>query len=133
RLADTKIIAERVDGKLTVDVSWPGGSKHNSEGCSFDIILSDDKGIEARTSNGAITLSGLSGDALARSSNGAIKLMNHDGPADVSTSNGRIELQDVAGAGTASTSNGEISITGARGSVRARSSNGAISVALSND
>lgn len=63
-------------------------------------------------------------------SNGAVEVMGVQGDADVSTSNGRITIRDVDGYVTANTSNGAIAITGAAGVRKAESSNGAIKVEL---
>jgi hypothetical protein len=133
RLAQTKIVADRVDGKLNIEVAWPGGRAMNNEGCRFDIIVPDAKGVEVTTSNGSITVSGLAGEATLRSSNGAIRLSDQDGPADATTSNGRIELQNVAGSATATTTNGAVIVNAAKGSVRATSTNGSINVQLTDD
>ena len=59
-------------------------------------------------------------------SNGAVEVTGVQGDADVSTSNGRITIRDVDGYVTAHTSNGAISITGVAGVRKAETSNGAI-------
>src|SRR5437868_6308932 len=56
RLAQTKIVAERVDGKLNIEVAWPGGRAMNNEGCRFDITVPDARGVQVSTSNGSIAV-----------------------------------------------------------------------------
>jgi DUF4097 and DUF4098 domain-containing protein YvlB len=133
RLDAAKIIADRAGGKLNIEVAWPDGKPMGNEGCRFDIVVPDAKGVEVRTTNGAVTISGLGGEAIARSTNGMIKLVDHDGPAGVSSTNGRIELENVSGKTTATTTNGGVSVVGAKGSVHASSTNGSITVRLAGE
>ena len=51
----------------------------------------------AKTSNGAVQISGTKGDVKATSSNGAIIIENVDGYVSATTSNGRIEIKGTTG------------------------------------
>ena len=51
----------------------------------------------AKTSNGAVQISGTKGDVKATSSNGAIIIENVDGYVSATTSNGRIEVKGTTG------------------------------------
>ena len=155
RSEDTRVVADRnSDGILEVRVDWAEGKKKNREGCSFEIEVPDGSGIELRTSNGAIALSGLEGKASLNTSNGKIDVSDHrgplnartsngtivvrgiDGPVDLKSSNGRISVDEVGGSVKAITSNGGVGIAfdpGSQGSVEARSSNGSITLNISSN
>lgn len=130
RLADTRIIAERRDGTLVVEVAWPDGQRKGSEGCNFEITVPDAKDVDARTGNGAIKLTGLAGKAYARTSNGSITITGQDGPIDANTSNGAIRIKAATGQLIVKTSNGGIEIEDAAGHVEASTSNARIKVRL---
>ncbi|MGE5609405.1 MAG: DUF4097 family beta strand repeat-containing protein [Bacillota bacterium] len=130
RLADTRIIAERRDGALVVEVAWPDGQRKGSEGCSFEISVPDAKDADVRTGNGSITLTGLAGKAYARTSNGSITITGQDGSVDADTSNGAIRIKAATGELIAKTSNGGIEIEDATGHVEASTNNSRIKVRL---
>ncbi len=128
------IVADRKDdGTLDVSVQWPD-ARRGSEGCTFTIALPEASGVKARTSNGAVTIEGLSGFADLQTSNGRITVKDHAGPVDADSSNGAIELVDVAGKIDAKTSNGRVTIVMAAsnpGPVNVRTSNGSIDLTAS--
>ncbi|MCA9294212.1 MAG: hypothetical protein KDA20_10400 [Phycisphaerales bacterium] len=119
------------DGTLTIGVTWPDGKWHNNDGCSFEIFVPDANGIVATSSNGSITITGLTGAIDARTSNGRISIASHDGPITVDTSNGRISIVDATGVVNADTSNGSIKVTLADdnpGPVNLDTSNGSVTL-----
>lgn len=59
----------------------------------------------AKTSNGAIKISGTKGDVKATSSNGAIVIENVEGYVSATTSNGRIEVRGTTGVKNLASSN----------------------------
>ena len=59
----------------------------------------------AKTSNGAVQISGTKGDVKATSSNGAIIIENVDGYVSATTSNGRIEIKGTTGVKNLKSSN----------------------------
>ena len=127
----TSVKAERdADGTLVVRVLWPDGKRLNSEGCDIEIETPDAGGVKLRSSNGRLTLKGLSGKADLESSNGRIEVRGHAGDVLARTSNGAFEGKDIAGSLTMKTSNGRVNAENVAGSVDARSSNGAIEVRL---
>lgn len=130
RLAQTEIIANRVNGALHVEVKWPDGRRQNGEGCSFTITLPEASGVEVHTSNGAIKSTGLGGVADLHTSNGGITLVKHNGAVTARTSNGRVRVESTTGDVTAGTSNGAIEIQDARQRVDASTSNGRVAVTL---
>ncbi|MDF1808120.1 MAG: hypothetical protein P1U42_00335 [Phycisphaerales bacterium] len=129
RLYSTTVRADRLgDDTLRVWVEWPGGVRENQEGANISLLLPNADGIEARTSNGHITIIGLAGDAELNASNGAIRATRHDGSIHADTSNGSIQFESVSGDVEAYTSNGKVIITDAFGPVRVETSNGNVYV-----
>ncbi|MCL6569498.1 MAG: DUF4097 domain-containing protein [Meiothermus silvanus] len=89
--------------------------------------------LEARTSNGAITVKGSGAAELKlHTSNGRISVMEAQGPVSAKTSNGAIELRQVEGAVEARTSNGAVVLEGLTlppgSQSRAATSNGSVKV-----
>ena len=134
RLDATKVLAERKpDNSLSIYVKWPNDSRDGGEGCSFEIKLPDVNGATLKSSNGALTLVGASGDASLKSSNGAVKVSRHTGELKVKTSNGAITAEGINGPAELDTSNGAITLTltaAAAGQVHLDTSNGAITLAV---
>jgi hypothetical protein len=134
RLERTTVSAVRTqDGTLRIGVDWADGKPLNSEGCSFDIVVPDSRGVDIGTNNGTILITGLAGDALLRTSNGAITANGQAGNVRADTSNGAITVTDPQGSVAADTSNGAIEVRNAPSSVIAESSNGRIVIMLAED
>jgi DUF4097 and DUF4098 domain-containing protein YvlB len=68
--------------------------------------------IKAHTSNGRVTITGVTGDGDLSSSNGKITISNSTGAYTSSTSNGAVILDGVIGQFSAETSNGRIEFSG---------------------
>lgn len=112
RLDGAAIVAQRNEsGELSISVSWPDGKPQAGEQASFDIAVPDVSAITLNTSNGAVEVEGLGGDA------------------DLSTSNGKIIAKGFAGAVSASTSNGSVTLTGVS-NAKVKTSNGSVKVEL---
>lgn len=125
RLSFASVNAVRqADNSLRIWVDWPGGKRENNEGANIDILVPDARGVDVRTSNGRVTLKGLSGHAEIRTSNGSVRINDHSGSARIQTSNGKLHLEDVDGEINADTSNGSVIINDAFGLVDVESSNG---------
>ncbi len=131
RLAATKVVAERkADGTLSIGIDWPADGRRGSEGCSFDISIPDAKGVTINTSNGPVSVNGLTGDAVLRSSNASITAGHQAGNVDAHTSNAGIIVSGPGGDITAVTRNGHIEIVDAPGAVSADTSNGKVDVRM---
>ena len=135
RLGQASIVANRTPaGVLEISAQPPPDGWRGSEGCSFDISLPGAAGVELHTSNGAIKLAGMSGEAKLDTSNGSISISRHDGGVDADTSNGRVEATQVSGPVRVRTSNGSVTLSladAAPGPVQVRTSNGAVTLELS--
>jgi DUF4097 and DUF4098 domain-containing protein YvlB len=130
RVDQTVVRAEREkDGTLRVWAEWPTEPKGN-EGVTFSILIPSTAGIDADTSNGAITVTGLSGPYILDTSNGPIELVGAAGDVRADTSNGSITINGAPNKVLADTSNGNIRIDGATGPVTTDSSNGNIELML---
>lgn len=125
RLNATRVVTHRdVDDTLRISIDWPGGKREKNEGASISINVPDAHDIRAHSSNGSITIAGLSGHADLKSSNGTVRVDTHDGSVHARTSNGKLFAEQVSGEIEMYSSNGSISISEAFGPVRAESSNG---------
>lgn len=130
RLDEARVIADASTGRLDVRVEWPDNRPQSGEGCSFRIDTPSPTNINARTSNGRISLRDSAGHAELDSSNGSIRVLNHGGDVNATTSNGRIELRDVAGSADATSSNGSIDLINISGRAFASTSNASATVHL---
>ncbi|MCC6676213.1 MAG: hypothetical protein IT436_03635 [Phycisphaerales bacterium] len=131
RLDATSIAVVRdAAGLLTISVDWPGGLRRGDEGCDFEVRLPDASGITIDSSNGRLSLAGLSGPAVLGTSNGRIEVAGHDGEVRAHTSNGHITLRDVKGDVMARSTNGAIDLLGIAGKAETSTSNGHIEIRL---
>lgn len=125
RLQLARVVAHRDSSDtLHVRVDWPDGKRKSNEGASISINLPDARDITAHSSNGSITIAGLSGHADLKSTNGSIRVDTHDGSVYANTSNGKLFADRVSGDIEMYSSNGSITISDAFGPIRAESSNG---------
>lgn len=105
--------------------------RHGNMGAKYVIRVPRKVELERITSsNGAIHVTEIEGDAHLRTSNGSIHANNLKGNLDASTSNGSIEVGDLEGSAVMKTSNGRVSAEGVRGQLEAETSNGGINVHL---
>ena len=84
------------------------------------------------SSNGAIRVEDIQGNANLHSSNGAIRITRMAGALEAGTSNGRIEVRDLDGDANLRTSNGTIDADASSGSFEAHTSNGRLEARLMN-
>jgi len=131
RLRRTRIVTgRRDDGTLLVEVRWPGDVRYGDEGCGFEIVLPDARGLLVRSANGTIAVTGIGGDAELGTSNGAIAVKDQDGNVRATTSNGGVRLERITGQAVVRSSNGAIEVLDVGGPVEADTSNGKIAVRL---
>lgn len=131
RLQGARIVADHDDrGVLMVRVEWPDGKRLSREGCSFEILTPGAYGVSLDSSNGALTIRGLEGEAVLDTSNGAVRVADHVGDVRADSSNGAITLERIDGAVYADTSNGRIRVIGVTGPVEVDTSNGAVTIEL---
>lgn len=95
-------------------------------GVDFEVTVPVATRVDADTSNGAISVEGVSGRLDLDTSNGAITVLEVTGEVFADTSNGRISMWEITGDVHADTSNGRIELERIAGDVRAETSNGDI-------
>lgn len=134
RLDATTIYAERdANGTLVLKAIFPDDKPENGEGVAFRVLIPSANGVRARTSNGSVTIAGLSGEADLTASNGTIRVDSHDGPLTAKTSNAPIEASGVSGNATLTTSNGRVVASGVGGTVSITTSNAPVTATLAHD
>jgi Putative adhesin len=86
------------------------------------------------TSNGAVKIDGIEGDARVRTSNGSVHAVRLKGAMDATTSNAAVELDQLQGSAVVNTSNGGIRASlrevAPRQSVKLTTSNGGIELTM---
>lgn len=127
RLDFATVLANRQgDGTLRVSIDWPGGKRRDGEGAKIKVYIPDAHDVSAKTSNGAIALLGLDGEAYVSTSNAPVTIHNHDGDIDANTSNGSINIENASGNIRFDSSNARVQISDAQGEVQGDTSNGSI-------
>lgn len=97
---------------------------HSSDGnLSIEGLTSDQK---LKTSDGNIQIAGINGNIRGNTSDGNIRAKEVKGSVDIGTSDGNIQLEKIAGDVTSTTSDGNIELTQVRGDVNAKTSDGDI-------
>ncbi len=130
--ADATIVTATVDtnGTLVIAPQWPG-ERMGNEGCSLDVLASYSGAFVLDSSNGAISVNGVSGSMRASTSNGSIKISAFTGPLDTSTSNGSVTIVGATEGVAVRTSNGGVKVSlgaTAPGPVAITTSNGSINL-----
>ncbi len=129
RLDFATVHADRMgDNTLRVWIDWPGGKRRDGEGAKIEIYTPDAVGVRAKTSNGAVSVMGLQGEARINTSNGSVHIDKHKGPMIMDTSNGAIRVENSIGNIKFDTSNGRIIVNNATGEVQGDTSNGNVYV-----
>jgi hypothetical protein len=109
----------------------PPIDRHGNSGARYTIHVPRHTILEGITSsNGAIRVDTIEGNAHLRTSNGSVHARSLTGPLDVQTSNGSIEVSEVTGDTTLRSSNGAIRADVRKGRFGAQTSNGSITVRL---
>lgn len=127
--------ALRVDIVTTADsvrirTVRPSGHR-GSMGASYVIKIPRRTSLERiESSNGAVRVNDVEGDARLRTSNGGVHASRLLGALEARTSNSGVELTDVEGPVVLQTSNGGIRVRDVRGALEAVTSNGAINASL---
>jgi hypothetical protein len=125
------------DGTLRIRPVWPGGEREMNEQCNITVVAPQLTSVDARTSNGSVSVSGGAGKTIVRTSNGSVALEDRTGSVYVRTSNSGIAVSGGAGPLDLGSSNGTITIRGTGPGVdhqaydwRASTSNGSIRLDL---
>lgn len=120
------------DNTLRITIDWPGGKRTTGEGAKIKVFTPGAQNISAKTSNGAVALLGLDGEAYISTSNAPVTIQNHNGNIDAKTSNGSINIESSSGDIRFDSSNGRVQISDAQGVVQGDTSNGSIYISTAN-
>lgn len=129
----------RLDGNTVFVIAKQIGSGFSlgrSPRAEINLIVPRNTVVKARTSNGTVRVTGVTGNGDLATSNGRITVSGVNGQFDLETSNGRITMSDVEGQFKAHTTNGPIDFSGslAAGSDNSfTTSNGSIEVTFRGD
>ena len=129
-LSQLKIDVVPSSGAVSVRTIRPSNNWRGGAGARYMIRVPKRVELERIvSSNGAIRIDGVEGNALLKTSNGGIRSIGTRGNLDASTSNGSVELQHTGNVDVHS-SNGGIRADVERGTFIAGTSNGSINARL---
>lgn len=110
------------------------------EACAADVVTSNGRveaadmtAVNARTSNGSVTLERIAGDADIVTSNGRINAVQIGGRLDARTSNGGVHAESIKGDCALVSSNGSVTALDVDGDIELTTSNGSIRLKASPD
>jgi DUF4097 and DUF4098 domain-containing protein YvlB len=129
-LDEIEIRAEEIDGGLEIDVEAPSRWKRQG-GASLAVRVPRDVEVAVVAANGRVCVEGLRSAVQARSSNGAVSISDVVGDIEIFTSNAKVTCECTCGRLKARSSNSKIQLEDHRGSVDASTSNGVIHALLS--
>ncbi|MEV7804426.1 DUF4097 family beta strand repeat-containing protein [Microbispora sp. NPDC088329] len=132
-------------GSVDVTIELPAGSRVETQGAAEliatgplgqtvlqssygDVRLEETSLLDARTSNGDLSVDRVTGPAEATTSNGAIRIGTIDGPATLKTSNGAITLGEATGDVQLKTAHGDITVSRVPAGLTAKTAHGAIRI-----
>ena len=114
---------------LDVEVQIPRRcSRHGL--ADLELRVPRDTEVSLSSNNGKISLQGLERSIQARSSNGSVSICEVSGDIDVTTANAKVTCRSTQGHLRAHSSNGKIEVGGHHGSIDASTSNGVIKASL---
>ncbi len=136
---DRVTVERRVDGDVfRIETVYDDGGAGQLRRAAVDLTVRVPKSLavtDVETKNGAVRVTGTTGDARLASVNGDVTATDVDGYVTLSTSNGTLEATGVTGVDGASTSNGKIDVElrDVRRDVTLSVSNGSVDAALASD
>jgi DUF4097 and DUF4098 domain-containing protein YvlB len=129
-LKQIQIEAKTGDNAVSIRAVRPR-ERHGNMGAKFVIRVPHQVVLDRIiSSNGAIRVEDIKGNAHLETSNGGIRLRQFEGRLDARTSNGAIEADSIDGGAVVHTSNGGIRLDRVAGSVEASTSNGGVHVRM---
>lgn len=130
RLKEMKIDIAPSAGSITIR-TIPPIDRHGNAGARYTIHVPNKTMLASiASSNGAIRVEGVEGDAHLRTSNGSVRATRLVGPLDVQTTNGTVDVSEITGDTTLHSTNGTIRAEVRKGRFGASTSNGSITAHL---
>jgi hypothetical protein len=112
------------------------GRNRQYPGLEVSVRLPAGVHAQVQTGNGAVSISGASGEVIARSGNGRVDVNGSGGDVQAASGNGEVTVQGARGEVQANSGNGDVTVRTSRGPVSAGSGNGDLIItmdALAND
>ena len=100
----------------------------NRMNVSFDVLVPEKTSCTLISSDGNISMDGITGNQYMKSSDGNIRVSNVAGSIEVKTSDGNLTIHNIGGNAQLKTSDGNMTITQIKGSVSGRTSDGNVTV-----
>jgi len=130
-LAALRIEVTNSGNETRVKTVRPANERHGNMGAKYLIRVPRRTTLEdVHSSNGALRVAEIEGDARLTTSNGAVRIANVHGNVEAHSSNGGVELNDVDGNVSLRTSNGAVHADNVRGGFEGSTSNGGLHVHL---
>jgi len=127
-----KVKFEQSGNRITIEVQKPeefqGFTINSSRSASVTIQLPAQADLQARSGDGAITLTGITGTIDVKSGDGGIKGTSLGGDLTVRTGDGAVTLDDVKGRIELASGDGALQVQGALARVRAHTGDGPVTV-----
>jgi DUF4097 and DUF4098 domain-containing protein YvlB len=131
RLKRITIDVESEPDSIRIRTLLPSDRRNRGGGARYVVRLPKEVALEmVKSSNGALRIENIHGDARLHTSNGTIKVSSTQGSLNAVSSNGTVELVGSRGAALIRTSNGHIRAHTVTGHFEARTSNGSINATL---
>lgn len=137
--ADAKALevkAEQRGNRIVVEAIQPKGSDgiqvgfHTGRSVKLTVWLPEESAIQARTGDGAISATGLSGAIDLQTGDGSVKGSRLAGTVTISTGDGAVALEDVTGEVSVRTGDGSVRIAGRPTRLAAHTGDGAVVVTV---
>jgi len=114
---------------VRIKAKEPAQNRRHQFGVDAEVRVPPGAVLELRTSNGAVHLTGGTGDVTVGTSNGEVVVKDNKGRLQLTTSNGGITVTGAAGKIDLTTTNGPVALTAEKAVVKATTTNGAVAFA----
>lgn len=137
RVEVAEILAKYKDETgLTIEPVFPD-KLLSGDSASITVITPAANGIQARSSNGPVTVEGVddsfTAELVVQTSNASVTVSHHQGPAKIDTTNGPVQVADIDGGVIVDTSNSSVTANSVTGKLQIESSNGPVRIQLRGD
>jgi DUF4097 and DUF4098 domain-containing protein YvlB len=129
-----KVKAEQTGGRVVIEALKPESEIHvgwtHGRSVSFVVHVPKQSNLSAKSGDGSIQASGVSGTVDLSSGDGSIKAADLTGQVALHTGDGSVSAQNVTGTLTIATGDGSITVEGAPRALKAHTGDGSVAVEL---
>jgi DUF4097 and DUF4098 domain-containing protein YvlB len=129
-----KVKAEQTGGRIVLEALKPESEIHvgwtHGRSVSFVVHVPKQSNLSAKSGDGSIQASGVTGTVDLASGDGSIRAVDLTGQVGLHTGDGSVSAQNVSGALTIATGDGSVTVEGAPHSLKAHTGDGSIHVAV---